>query len=295
MKSVLVTGATGNVGVEVVRQLVSRGVPVKAAVRTGRGHTAPQDTSPVVFDFETPETFGPALDGVDRVFLMRPPHMSDAKAFRPFIHAMAAAGIQQVVFLSVQGAGQNIFVPHHGIEVLLKRSGLAWTFLRPSFFMQNLSTTHLADIRDHGEIYVPAGRGRTNFIDVADIGEAAAVCLSTPGHQRMAYEITGTEALTYDQVAATLSAACGRPITYPRPSSREFKAHMRAAGHNDEFIGVMGSIYAIARFGMAAGATNTFERLVGRSPCILKDWVAGTACVWQTDAYDESSGQALSK
>lgn len=286
MKSVLVTGATGNAGVEVVRQLVSRGVSLKAAVRTGRDETAPQGAapqgaSPVAFDFDTPGTFGPALEGVDQVFLMRPPHMSDAKAFRPFIDAMLAAGIRQIVFLSVQGAGQNIFVPHHGIEVLLKRSGLAWTFLRPSFFMQNLSTTHLADIRERSEIYVPAGRGRTNFIDVADIGEAAAVCLTTPGHERTAYEITGTQALTYGEVAALLSAACGRPITYPRPSSREFKAHMRSAGHSDDFIGVMDSIYAIARFGMAAGTTDTFEALVGRPPRTLKQWAEENAGVWQ--------------
>lgn len=290
MNSILVTGATGNVGVEVIRQLASRGVPMKAAVREGRDQAAPEGTTPVVFDFEMPETFGPALDGVDRVFLMRPPHMSDAKAFRPFIDAMVAADIRQVVFLSVQGAGQNVFVPHHGIEVLLKRSGLAWTFLRPSFFMQNLSTTHLTEIRDLGEIYVPAGKGRTNFIDVADIGEAAAVCLTTAGHERMAYEITGSEALTYHEVAALLSAACGRPITYPRPSSRKFKAHMRSAGHNDDFIAVMGSIYAIARFGMAAGTTDAFQRLVGRQPHTLEDWAARNAGVWQTDECASHAG-----
>lgn len=280
MKSILVTGATGNVGLEVVRQLVLRDEAVRAAVRSVRDLTAPGGTTPIVFDFEVPGTFGPALDGVDRVFLMRPPHMSDANAFRPFIDAMVAAGIRQVVFLSVQGAGQNIFVPHNGIERLLKRSGLAWTFLRPSFFMQNLSTTHLADIRDRSEIYVPAGKGRTNFIDVADVARAAAICLTTPGHERSAYEITGTEALTYQQVATILTEACSRPITYPRPGARQFKAHMRSAGHSDDFIRVMGSIYAIARFGMAAGTTDTFERLVGHRPLTLRQWAEENARVW---------------
>lgn len=280
MKAVLVTGATGNVGVEVVDQLLSRGVPVKAAARKGRGESALGDVACVEFDFENPATFGPALDGVDRVFLMRPPHMADAAAFRPFIEAMKNAGIRQIVFLSVQGAGQNMFVPHHGIEVLLRRSGLRWTFLRPSFFMQNLSTTHLADIRDRGEIYVPAGGGRTNFIDVADIGEVAAVCLTSEGHESKAYEITGSEALTYDQVATILSSACDRPITYPRPSAKRFKAHVKAQGHDEEFVGVMASIYAIAKLGMAGGTTDTFEKLVGRKPHTIAEWAEKNASCW---------------
>lgn len=280
MKAVLVTGSTGNVGVEVVSQLLSRGATVKGAVRTGRNGVLVPGATPIEFDFKEAATFGPALDGVDRVFLMRPPHMSDANAFVPFIGAMVKAGVRQVVFLSVQGAGQNPFVPHHGIEALLKKSGLNWTFLRPSFFMQNLSTTHCADIRERDEIFVPAGNGRTNFIDVADIGEAAAVCLTTSGHKKKAYEITGSEALTYDQVAKILSAACDRPITYSRPTAKEFKARLKAEGYDRDFVSVMGSIYAIAKLGMAAGTTNTFEQLVGRTPHTLSDWAARNASCW---------------
>lgn len=281
MSAVLVTGATGHVGADVVSQLVARGVAVKAAVRSLESST-PSTATQVVFDFESPTTFEPALEGVDRVFLMRPPHMSKAKAFKPFIDAMVTAQIKQVVFLSVQGAGQNFFVPHHGMEVLLKKSGLNWTLLRPSFFMQNLSTTHCADIRDRGEIFVPAGKGRTNFIDAADIAEAVAVCLTETGHARRAYEITGSEALTYAEVASILSEACHREITYPSPSSRQFKAHMRKSGHDDGFVGVMNSIYALARFGMAAGTTDDFEKLVGRKPHSLREWAEQNHRCWQT-------------
>lgn len=279
MKAVLVTGSTGNVGEEVVRQLLARDVDVKAAVRPGRGGRV-AGASLAEFDFDAPATFGSALDGVDRVFLMRPPHMSDAEAFRPFLDAMLTAEVKQVVFLSVQGAGQNVFVPHHGIEVLLKKSGLSWTFLRPSFFMQNLSTTHCADIRERDEIFVPAGNGRTNFIDAADIGEAAAVCLTTPGHDRKAYEITGSEALTYAEVADILSHACGRSIAYPRPSARAFNERMKAAGHANDFVSVMGSIYATARFGLAARTTGEFEKLVGRKPHTLVEWAEQNAGCW---------------
>jgi len=286
MSAVLVTGATGNVGADVVAQLLGRGVAVKAGSRTpGRGGVAAA-AAHAALDFECPETFAAALEGVDRVFLMRPPQMSDAKAMQPFIDAMREAGVEHVVFMSVQGAGTNPFVPHHGIETRLKKSGLSWTFLRPSFFMQNLSTTHCADIRERNEICVPAGRGRTNFIDAADIAEAAAVCLTTPGHGGKAYEITGSEALTYEQVAAILSEACGRTISYSRPSARQFKARMKTAGHPDEFVSVMSSIYALARFGMAAGTTDEFERLVGRKPTTVAEWAARNAsCFAVSDAH----------
>jgi len=286
MKSVLVTGSTGNVGSEVVGRLVERGAPIRAAVRPGRPRQLASSDCSVEFDFEDPATFEEALVNADRVFFMRPPHISDAAAMRPFVEAMRAHEVEHVVFLSVQGAGTNPFVPHHGIEALLKKSGLNWTFLRPSFFMQNLSTTHLADIRDRGEIYVPAGNGRTNFVDVADIAEAAAICLTTPGHAGKAYEITGSEALTYEQVAGTLSEACGRSIVYPRPSTRQFKTRMKDLGHPDDFVSVMSSIYAIAKFGLAAGTSDDLEKLLGRNPTTLAEWATRNAGCFREPAHE---------
>jgi uncharacterized protein YbjT (DUF2867 family) len=245
---------------------------VRAAVRPGSERRVAPGATQVALDFQDPATYAGALAGVDRVFLLRPPQMSDSREMRPFVEAMTAAGIRHVVFLSVQGAGSNPFVPHHGIERSIRKSGLVWTFLRPSFFMQNLSTTHRADICERDEIYVSAGNGRTNFVDVADIAEAAAVVLTTPGHGGKAYEITGAEALTYTQVAEALSRACGRAISYPRPSSAQFKARMLAAGHDADFVSVMGSIYALARFGMASGTSGALEDLIGRKPTTFAQW-----------------------
>lgn len=280
MCAVLVTGASGNVGAGVVRGLLARGACVKSAYRPGRSRVPAQDTVSVEFDFDRPETFECALEGVDGVFLMRPPHMSEPRAFRPFVRAMRGGGVKRVVFLSVQGAGSNVFVPHNGIERLLRQSGLDWTFLRPSFFMQNLSTTHAADIRDRSEICVPAGLGRTNFIDAADVAEAAAVCLTTPAHSGAAYEITGDEALTYAEVAHMLSEVLGRTITYTRPTASEFKQHMRARGFDDDFVAVMSRIYALARYGLAARTTDSFARLMGRSPRRFTVWAAANAPAW---------------
>ena len=281
MSAILVTGSTGNVGALVVAELLARGAEVRAAVRPGGRDTVAAPA--VVLDFEDPSTYSVALAGVGKVFLLRPPRMSDARLMRPFIDAMAAADVEQVVFLSVQGAGTNPFVPHHGIERYLRKSGVGWTLLRPSFFMQNLSTTHVVEIREHDEVFVPAGGGRTNFIDVADIAEAAAVVLTEHGHLGRAYELTGSQALTYDEVATMLSHACGRTIEYARPSRREFAARMKAAGHDAEFVSVMGAIYLIARLGMAAGTTGELERLIGRPPTTFAQFAARNAACFDRE------------
>jgi uncharacterized protein YbjT (DUF2867 family) len=172
----------------------------------------------------------------------------------------------QVAFLSLLGAEKNPVVPHHAIEKELKRSGLAWTMLRPSFFMQNLSTTHLADIREYDQIIVPAGSGRTSFIDVRDIAAAAAKVLTEPGHEDGAYALSGAEALTYDECAAILSDVTGRRITYTRPSGRAFAHHMRERGYPSEFVSVMRAIYMVAKLRMAATVTTDLRDLIGRDP-----------------------------
>lgn len=272
MSTILVTGSTGTVGALVVAELVRRGQPVQAAIRPGRDRGLRATVSEVELDFKDSSTFEAALAGVSSVFLLRPPQMSDPKEMRPFIDAMTTHGVERVAFLSVQGAGSNPFVPHHGIEQYLKKTGPLWTFLRPSFFMQNLSTTHRADICECDEVFVPAGRGKTNFIDAADVAEAIAVVLTTPGHLGKAYELTGSEVLTYAEVADTLSQACGRQITYTSPSAREFKSRMKASGCDDEFVSVMGSIYLIAKLGMAAGTSDELQRLIYRPPTTLHEW-----------------------
>ena len=260
----LVTGAGGNVGREVCAELLRRGVPLRAAALDERAAAAVPGGVPwVPFDFARPETYAAALEGVDRVFLMRPPHMAKAAAFDPFTAAMRAAGVRQVAFLSLLGVEKNPVVPHHAIEKRLRASGLGWTMVRPAFFMQNLTTTHLADLRA-GRIVVPAGNGRTSFIDVRDIGAVAALTLAEDGHVGKAYSITGGEALTYDECAALLSEASGRRIVYTRPSGREFARHMAAQGFPPDYVLVMRGIYLVCRLHLAGRITDELPRLLGR-------------------------------
>lgn len=263
--TVLVTGATGNVGLELVGRLQSKGAAVRATALDERdAQRLPAAVDWVPFDFEDAEKYVPALRGVERVFFLRPPHMSEAKAFLGFVDAMRETDVKQVVFLSLMGVEKNPVVPHHAIEKLLRRSGLPWTMLRPSFYMQNLSTTHLDDIRERGEVFVPAGRGKTSFIDVRDIAECAAVLLTSEGRIGKAYTVTGQEAIGYDDVARILSQATGRDIRYTSPSGAAFARRMAEQGRDAGFVSVMRGIYLVAKLGMAGGITRDLEDLLGR-------------------------------
>lgn len=276
---ILLTGSTGLVGREVANRLAGR-VPVRLAVRgpaAGAGAT-----ERVRFDFRDPSTFEAALRGVGRVFLLRPPRLARARHdFGPFVAAMRQAGVGQVVFLSVRGAAGNPLLPHHGIERLLEASGLAWTHLRPNDFMQNFATVHRDDIRGRGEIWAPAGRGRTSFVDVRDVAEAAARTLTEPGHGRRAYTLTGDGAFSLEEVAALLSDVLGRPVAYRNPGIPAFLRHMRAAGHPLALGLVMAGVYTVARLGLAAEVAPDLARLIGRAPTPLRSFVEDHADTWR--------------
>lgn len=169
--AVFVTGASGTVGRAVADQLTRRGVPVIAAIRRRADiDRIPAAATPRVFEFgSTAAELAQALDGCDRLFLMRPPAIDDVRRYLfPLIDASGEAGVRQIVFLSLQGVQANRKTPHHAVEAYLKKSGSPYTFLRPNFLMQNLSTTYADSVREHDEIFVPAGRSHTAFIDARD-------------------------------------------------------------------------------------------------------------------------------
>lgn len=279
---ILVTGATGNAGAPLTRLLLAGGHPVRAADRQPTG--LPDEAEFAPFDFTDPATFGPALRGVRRVFLLRPPQLADVKTqFVPFLEAMRAAGVMQVTFLSLLGAEKNRLVPHRAIEDHLKASGLGWTLLRCGFFMQNLTGAHRAEIRDQDEIIVPAGRGKTSFIDVRDIAEVAARTLTEDGHLGRSYPLTGAIALDYEEVASILTMVLGRRIVYRRPSLLRFVRHSLAQGNPSAFVAVMAGIYTTTRLGMAATVTQDTPRLLGRPPRSLRTFAEDHRELWMKD------------
>ena len=291
---ILVTGAPGNVGTPLVEELLRLGMPVRvSAWDPAVARAAFGDAVDVVpFDFEKPDTFGPAFAGIERMFLLRPPQIADVDGvIVPALRAAAEAGVQHVVFLSIQGADKNRLVPHRKIEDRLRSSGMAWTFIRAAYFMQNLSTTHAPEVRELDEIWVPAGRtSRTAHVDARDVAAIAARALVEPGHEGMAYTPTGPAALTYDEIAAMLTSELGRPIRYANPGFLAYWRRMRRRGMPRTMVGVTLGIYTAARMGMAAGLSDDVERLTGRPPIPMKEFIRDFRDAWLPAAVVASAG-----
>jgi uncharacterized protein YbjT (DUF2867 family) len=280
---ILVIGALGNVGTEVVRELQTHGRNVRAAdldaarlkMKFGSAIEA------VHFDFSKPETYPSAFEGVERVFLMRPPQISDVKKLMfPAIDAAKKAGVRHVVFLSLIGIEKAKYVPHYKVETYLKEQGFQTTFLRCSFFMQNLNNTHRAEIRERNEIFVPVGNARTSFIDVRDIGKVAARVLTEEGHAGRNYDLTGAEALDYGQVAGILSETLQRTITYRNPGALYFLIETLRRGASFPYALVVTGLYLSTRFGMAKTVTDEVERLTGRKTISFKQYTADYREAW---------------
>ena len=273
---ILVTGATGNVGGLLCRVLTERSVGFL------RGVSKPTLSNDRRLNFLDPATFDDALSGVDRVFLVRPPALAQPQRdMRPFLQACQQKAIRQVVFLSLQGAERNPWTPHAKIEALIRALALPYTFLQPSFFMQNLTQQHAKDIRDHDELFLPAGRGATNFIDARDIAAAAAIVLTEPGHVSRSYELTGPQAYRYDEVAAMLSRVLGRTIVYPQPGLLRYLWRTWRQGNPLGYALVTGVIYTVARLGMADGYSNALPELIQRPAISLDRFIEEHQAQWR--------------
>lgn len=274
--TVLVTGGTGTVGSHVLRELTDRECQVRALVRDPESANIPdsENVIPVEFDFTRPETWGQAFEEGDSLFLVRPPAISRVgDHILPAIDAAIRCGVSHVTVLSVVGAEKNPLLPHRRIERHVQNSDATWTFLRASFFMQNFHEEHAHDIVEHDEIFVPAGTGKTSFIDARDIAAVAALTLTEDGHENTAYDLTGSEALTYAEAAAVFTDVLDREITYGNPGLITFAWRMLARGNPLGFVLVMGGIYTTARLGLAGRVTDDVELLLGREPRTLAAYV----------------------
>jgi len=265
---IVVTGAGGTVGGELVRQLRAAKAPVRAAYHSAAkvGAAKADGLDAVAVDFSKPETLGPAFRGADALFLLFAGGMGQTEGEIAAVEAAKASGVRRIVKLSVIGADREDYSfakIHRPVERAIEASGLDWTHLRPNGFMQNVVNYFAATIRDHGAFYQPAGDAKISHVDVRDIARVAATALTGSGHEGKVYTITGPEALTYHQIAAKLSAATGKAIRYVPLSDDDAKAGMVAAGIPAFYADYLVDLNRVYREGGGAAVTDTVREVTG--------------------------------
>jgi uncharacterized protein YbjT (DUF2867 family) len=283
MTKVLVTGALGNVGAAAVASLTAAGIPVRAADLFGdRLDERFPGLDRIVLDFEDPATFGPALDGCDGLFLLRPPPISKVgPTLNALVDEGTRRGLEYVVFSSVAGADTNKIVPHHRVETHLQAGPIPWTILRPGFFAQNMGDAYRVDIVDDDRIFVPAGEGKVAFVDVRDLGDVAAVVFGDPSaHAGRGYTMTGPEAVTFDRVAAMLTDEMGRVIRYEPASLLGYSGHLRSRGLPLVQVVVQVILHRGLRHGDAEAVEPDVVDLLGRPARTVEAYIHDHRELW---------------
>jgi len=286
---ILITGATGNIGSALLEQYRAKGAPsggVRALTR-GADKVAELRAGGVeaaIGDFDHPDTLPAALEGVDAALLNSGGDPRQAEGQNAFIDAAKRAGVRRIVKISALGASADspiVFGRWHAeTEAYLKASGLEWTILQPSGFMQNL-LQDAPGIAATGTLYAPAGDGRVGWIDVRDIAAVAAVALSDGGHTGQTYPLTGAQALSWAEVAQALSTATGKEVRYQDVPPEAFGATLRGHGVPEFLVGALLSLYAVYRAGYAATVTDDVRRVTGSAPRTLAQFAADHAAAFR--------------
>lgn len=288
MENILITGATGNIGTEILNFFVptqNQTKNQKLFIATRQSHSTKENE--VFFDFEDIDKTIQSIKEakINVIFLLRPPQIADTDTyFKPLIEKLEGTTVKHIVFLSVQGAEEISFIPHAKIEKLLKASAekniekgkMNYTFIRPSYFMQNLTTTLKKDLQEKHEIYLPAGKAKFLWIDAQDIGKAIAAVLSnTEIHRNKAYTITGTknELLSFEEVTTILREELHEKYTYKSSNPISFFIKKKKEGEKTAFIFVLIMLHFAPRFQKPPKITTDFEVLTGEKPTPLREFV----------------------
>lgn len=277
-QSVLVTGATGTVGREVVPRLAVAGVKVRAAARHPEMLALPEDyVDTTVMDLRDPADLDRALEDVQKVFYLSPLDKTMAEHAALMVERAQAHGVRHMVRLSAMGVGYprpiTLGKVHAEVERIIRGSGIEWTFLRPNSFMQNFITYWGESIRKQNAFFIPQRQGRVSIIDARDIADVAVATLTEDGHAGKAYELTGPEALSNHDVAKTLSDVLGRGISYKDIPANEARSALTDQGMSEWMIEVILELFEMSAADEAAEVTNTVEQLTGNAPIRFEAFV----------------------
>jgi uncharacterized protein YbjT (DUF2867 family) len=268
---ILVTGATGSNGTEIVKRLATGHVPVRAMVRhLDRANAiALPHVEVVQGDFDRPTTLLTALAGVERAFLLTSSSERAQAQQIAFVDAARRSGVAHIVKLSQFGADAHSpgrFQRYHAaVEAALHASGIAYTLLRPNLFMQGLFNFR-ATIATHNAFYAAAGDAKVSAVDVRDISEVAVAALTESGHEGKIYELTGPQALTHAEMAECLSRALGRQVAFVDIPPETMRDALLGVGFPVWQADGLLEEYALYRRGEAAPVTSGVQDAIGKAP-----------------------------
>jgi uncharacterized protein YbjT (DUF2867 family) len=272
---ILVIGGRSKIGATLIGDLLGRGQQVRALVRAGESAgTLPADAEAVAGDLADEGSLVTAMQGIEKVFLLSSPHSQAVSWHRNAIDAARRTQVQLLVRSSILGADRESpaeFINAHTVcDRYLEDSGLPYAIVRPNLFLQNIPESTIPSVDASGTFHVDAGEARISMVDTRDVAAVAAVILTQPGPAGAHYDVTGPEALSYADVAAKLSNAMGRRITYVAAPDDAVRQALLGAGLNEWFAQALVGLYQDYRRsgtdGYAAQVSNTVQRLTGRPP-----------------------------
>ncbi|MCL4792275.1 MAG: SDR family oxidoreductase [Gammaproteobacteria bacterium] len=274
---ILLTGVTGKIGGETARQLIARGAKLRALVRdvAKAADLKAAGVERVVGDIADVDTVRRALTGIEKAFLLLPNGEQQEASEKQFTDLCVAAGVKHLVKMSSMEATATAQTPipraHWAVEEYIRASGLAWTMVKPNFFMQNLLAS-AKSIREQDKFSLPMGQGTTGMADARDIGAVCAEVLTGTGHAGKSHEITGPEVLTFSQVAERFSEVLGRKIEYVPMPMAQFRERMTGILKPWHLNAVCQLFQEIADIGLDH-TTGTFRQLIGREPIPLRQFI----------------------
>ena len=276
VETILVTGATGTVGSEVVNQLsnVKSDFKIRAAVRSRENAKKIENfqrVESIQIDYETQEGLQVAFKEADRLFLLTHASPKSADHETNLITEAKKSGIRHIVKQSIMRADLKADVEamrlHRQAEKVIEESGIPYTFLRPNEFMQGFINFQGSTIKTNNTFYVPAEDAKVSFVDVRDIASVAVNALvDGEKHYDKTYTITGQEALSYYQAAEILSNATGKKIDYVNISDQEARRAMKEVGLHDWLIDTISDLYSLYRKGYASHISPAIEEVTGKKP-----------------------------
>jgi uncharacterized protein YbjT (DUF2867 family) len=269
---ILVTGSTGTVGSRVMKKLAEHHSMVRAAVHSRSEAAGSSDV--VRMDYNVQETVRNALRDVDKVFLVTPLEENMVEMTERFVEEASRAGVNHIVKLSVLGASMHTLLGmmHREAERVIEDSGIAYTFVRPNFFMQNyfgMANT----IKSKGEFYSPMANAKASMVDANDVANVIVASLLEHDHEGYTYEITGSEAFTNHDAAKVFSQVLGKKVAFINITDDHARESMRGSGMGEWITKALLELYSISRENHMANVSKSVEHVTGKKPKTFSDFV----------------------